>query len=204
VIGVKGQGHRIEVNTDVPEGQIADFLRLAVKTDPTPMTGLLTLQAKLQIAPGTQSVSQKMTMQGAFTLRQIHFTNPVIEDKVDVMSLRAQGKTENLEPGAPDVTSRMAGHFAMQKGELAFSSLDYTLPGGDVHLKGAYAMSGRSYEFVGKVRTRAEVSEMVASKWKSVLLKPVDPFFRKHGWGTEVPIKITSDKNGKPKFGFSH
>jgi hypothetical protein len=90
----------------------------------------------------------------------------------------------------------------MRTGELTFSQLDYTLPGGNVHLTGRYNMDGRSYEFVGKVRTRAEVSEMVATKWKSILLKPVDPFLRKHGWGTEVPIKVTSGRDGKPKFGF--
>ena len=166
------------------------------------MTGRLNLHAKLQIPPGKQSVSQKMTLEGAFILRQIHFTNPLIEDKVDVMSLRAQGKTDDLNPGAPDVVSKMTGHFAMRTGELAFSQLDYTVPGGNVHLVGHYTMDGREYEFRGRVRTRAEVSEMVATKWKSLLLKPVDPFLRKHGWGTEVPIKITSDRDGKPKFGF--
>jgi hypothetical protein len=202
VINVKGQGHKIDVKTDVPNGQIADFLGLAVKASPTPMTGLLTLQAKLQIPPGKQSVSQKMTLQGGFTLRQIHFTNPSIEDKVDLMSLRAQGKTDDLRPGAPDVTSTMKGQFAMRDGALAFSKLDYILPGGNVHLTGHYAMDGRKYEFTGKVRTKAEVSQMVASEWKSLLLKPLDPVFKKHGWGTEVPIKVSSDENGKPKFGF--
>lgn len=202
VVDVKGQGHKIDVKTDVPDGQIEDFLGLAVATSPPPMTGRLKLQAQLQIAAGKERVTQKMTMQGAFTLRQIHFTNPAIEDKVDVMSLRAQGKTDDLNPGAPDVTSRMTGHFAMGKGQLVFSRLDYALPGGNVHLTGQYTMDGRQYRFVGKVRTKAEVSEMVASKWKSVMLKPLDPIFSKHGWGTEVPIKVTSDKNGKPKFGF--
>jgi hypothetical protein len=203
VINIKGQGHRIDVKTDVPNGQIADFLGLAVKTNPSPMTGLLTLEARLQIAPGKERVSQKMTMQGVFTLRQIHFTNPAIEDKVDLMSLRAQGNVNELRPGAPDVTSRMTGQFAMGNGQLVFSRLDYALPGGSVHLTGHYPMDGRSYEFVGKVRTKAEVSEMVASKWKSLLLKPLDPVFSKHGWGTEIPIKVSPDKNGKPKFGFS-
>jgi hypothetical protein len=202
VVDVKGEGHKIDVQTDVPNGQIADFLGLAVKTSPTPMTGLLNLQAQLQIPPGKESVSRKMTMKGAFTLRQIHFTNPSIEDKVDVMSLRARGKTDNLKPSAPDVTSRMTGEFEMGDGELEFSRLDYMLPGGNVHLTGHYAMDGRQYEFAGKVRTNAEVSQMVASKWKSILLKPLDPFFSKHGWGTEVRIKVSSDKNGKPKFGF--
>lgn len=202
VVGIKGQGHRIEVEADVPDGEIAEFLKLAVKTEPSPMTGRLTLRAKLEIPPGKESVPQKMKMQGQFALRQIHFTNPMIEDKVDILSLRAQGKTENLEPGAPDVTSKMIGQFAMGNGELRFSRLDYTLPGGFVQLAGHYAMDGHQYAFKGKVRTSAEVSQMVASKWKSILLKPVDPIFRKHGWGTEVPIKVTSDRNGKPKIGF--
>jgi hypothetical protein len=202
VIDVKGKGHKIDVNTDVPNGQIADFLGLSVNRSPASMTGLLNLQAKLQIVPGNESVTQKMTMQGAFTLRQIHFTNPLIEDKVEVMSLRARGRTDDLNPGAPDVTSKMTGQFEMRKGELVFSKLDYSLPGGDVNLTGHYTMDGRQYEFVGKVRTRAEVSKMVASKWKSLLLKPLDPFLSKHGWGTELPIKVSSDRNGKPKFGF--
>jgi len=202
VVDIKGIGHKIDVDTDIPNGQITDFLALAVKTTPAPMTGLLNLQAKLLIPPGDVSVSEKMTLRGVFTLHRIHFTNPEIEDKVDIMSLRAQGRTSNLKPGAPDVTSRMSGEFEMQKGELSLSRLDYTLPGGDVHLVGKYTLDGRRYEFKGKVRTKAEVSQMIASKWKSILLKPLDPFFRKHGWGTEVPIKISSDKNGKPKFGF--
>jgi hypothetical protein len=41
--------------------------------------------------------------------------------------------------------------------------------------------------------------------WKSILLRPVDPFFSKHGAGTEVPIKITGTRS-EPKFGldFKH
>jgi hypothetical protein len=41
--------------------------------------------------------------------------------------------------------------------------------------------------------------------WKSILLKPVDPFFSKHGAGTEVPIRITGTES-EPHFGldFSH
>jgi hypothetical protein len=31
--------------------------------------------------------------------------------------------------------------------------------------------------------------------WKSLLLKPVDPFFAKDGAGTEVPISITGTRS---------
>jgi hypothetical protein len=50
------------------------------------------------------------------------------------------------------------------------------------------------------MRTDAKVSQMVVSKWKSILLKPVDPFFKKNGAGAEIPVKI-SGTNSAPKFG---
>ncbi len=59
---------------------------------------------------------------------------------------------------------------------------------------------GSSSTFAGKVRTEAKLSQMVATKWKSLLLKPVDPFFRKDGAGAEIPVKVSGTK-GAPKFG---
>jgi hypothetical protein len=50
------------------------------------------------------------------------------------------------------------------------------------------------------VRTNAKLSQMVASWWKSLLLKPADPFFHKHGAGAEIPVKVTGT-NSAPKFG---
>ena len=200
VVNVKGRGHLIDLQVDVPAGRIEDFLALSVKTEPAVMTGVIATKARLRIPPGKESVSQKMSMQGKFALQQIHFTNAGIEDKVDGMSLRAQGKPGKAMPGAPDVQSRMTGEFAMGEGELRFRQLNYTLPGAEVRLNGVYSMDGSKFEFLGKVRTEAKLSQMIASGWKSWLLKPVDPFFHKDGAGAEIPVKI-SGVNGKPHFG---
>jgi hypothetical protein len=200
VINEKGRGHNIKIKVDLPDGNIQDFLKLAVKSEPAEMSGLVTADADLDIEAGDDSVSQRMKMKGSFTLRQIHFTNPALEDKIDILSLRARGKTDDLKSGAPDVTSNMTGEFDMRRGELSFSRLDYSLPGGELRLSGTYTLEGRKYDFVGHVRTRAEISKMVVSKWKSILLTPLDPFFSKHGWGAEIPVRI-SGANGKPKFG---
>jgi hypothetical protein len=45
----------------------------------------------------------------------------------------------------------------------------------------------------------------MTSGWKSVLLKPVDPFFSKDGAGTEIPIRVTGTES-EPHFGldFGH
>jgi hypothetical protein len=200
IVNEKGKGHDITVDVDVPAGRLADFLQLAVKTEPPAMTGIVSLKSTLEIRPGNERVVKKMRMKGTFGLHGIHFTDPDIEDKVDAMSLRAQGKTDELGPGAPDVKSKMTGDFAMGDNRLTFRNLNYSLPGGEVQLAGAYALDNREYDFTGKVRTDAKLSQMVATKWKSLLLKPVDPFFQKNGAGAEIPIHV-SGANGKPKVG---
>jgi hypothetical protein len=200
VINVKGKGHIIDLDVTVPNGRIQDFLQLGVKTTPVVMTGRLGMKTKLHIPPGKESVTRKIGLKGGFTLRQIHFTNPEVEDKVDMLSLRAQGDPKQAKPGAEDVHSQMVGQFVLGGGKLTFSKLDYTLPGATVALTGEYSLDGDQFEFAGKMRTDAKVSQMVASKWKSILLKPVDPFFKKDGAGAEIPVKISGTKSA-PKFG---
>jgi len=160
----------------------------------------LAVKTKLLIPPGKESVTRRIGLQGGFTLGQIHFTNPEVQDKVDMLSLRTQGDAKDAKPGAEDVHSQMVGQFVMADRKLSFNKLDYALPGATVALTGDYSLDGDQFEFEGKMRTDAKVSQMVASKWKSLLLKPVDPFFKKNGAGAEIPVKISGTKSA-PKFG---
>jgi hypothetical protein len=200
IVNIKGKGHQIDLDVVVPNGKIQNFLDLAVKQQPPIMTGRLQMKTKLSIRPGDESVTKKLGLNGQFTLRAIRFVNPEWQDKVDMLSLRAQGKAKKAKPGAEDVSSKMVGTFRMDRGKLRFSRLAYELPGADVNLAGVYSLDGNELDFSGKVRTKAALSNMVATWWKSWLLKPVDPFFRKHGAGAEIPIKISGSK-GSPKFG---
>ncbi len=206
VINIKGRGHRIELDVDVPSAPLKDFLDLAIKTEPAVMTGQIRTKAKLQIPPGKQSVTSKLMLGGNFAIRTIHFSNPKVQDKVDALSLRAQGKPQDAKPGATDVNSQLAGTFQMREGMINFSNLAYTLPGARVNLAGIYSLDGQQFDFHGKVLTDASLSQMVASPWKSLLLKTVSPFFRKKGGGAEIPISINGTQS-EPKFGldvFSH
>ncbi|MCU1260064.1 MAG: hypothetical protein JWO80_2949 [Bryobacterales bacterium] len=200
VINVKGKGHAVDLDVDVPDGRIQDFLELAVKTEPPIMTGRIGMKAKMRIRPGKETVLHKLAVEGKFTLRRIHFTNPKVQDTVDMLSLRARGEPEEAKPGAEDVSSRMYGQFKLENGRLRFNNLVYSLPGATVRLAGVYSLDGDEFDFEGKVRTAAKLSKMVASWWKSLLLKPVDPFFAKNGAGAEIPVKISGTKSA-PKFG---
>jgi hypothetical protein len=164
------------------------------------MTGLISTKTKLQIPPGKESVTHKLSFQGTFTLKSIHFTNPKVQDKVDMLSLRAQGEPKKAKPGAKDVNSQMAGSFQMGNGAINFSNLAYSLPGARVNLEGVYSLDGQRFDFDGKVLTDASLSQMVDSPWASLLLKAISPFFKKKGGGAEIPVSISGTKS-EPKFG---
>lgn len=183
----------------VPAGQIKDFLELAVKTRPVIMTGTIMTRTKLQIRPGPERVAKKLSFQGQFALSQIHFMNPKVQDKVDMLSLRTSGKPELAKPGASDVLSRMNGDFELLSGDIKLRRLRYQLPGARVNLSGVYSLDGQRFEFRGKVETNASLSQMVSSRWASFALKAV-PRFRRRGGGAEIPVKITGTKS-EPKFG---
>lgn len=98
----------------------------------------------------------------------------------------------------------MNGRFKLSNGLLEFPKLHYEVPGTKVDLTGKYRLDGNQFDFHGEARMNAKLSHMVTG-WKSILLKPVDPFFSKDGVGTELPVKITGTKS-EPQFGldFGH
>ena len=200
VVNIKGQGHRIDLDVDIPSAHLQDFLDLAVKTKPAVITAAVTMKAKLQIAPGKEPVPRKIRMQGKFALTRVHFTNPGVQEQINMLSLRAQGDPYDAVPGAEQVNSRMNGAFQMNTGALHFSGLNFEFPGAHVNLTGVYTLDGQTFDFRGKVRTDADFSKMVAAKWKRTLLKMVDPFFRRAGGGMEIPVTINGTQS-KPKFG---
>lgn len=200
VVNIKGKGHTIDLDVDVPAGQLRDFLQLAVKTEPPVMTAVIATKTKLHIRPGTESVTRKLSFDGTFALKNIRFTNPAVQDKVDMLSLRAQGDPKDAKAGAKDVSSQMRGAFAMNRSLIRFRNLDFTLPGGRINLAGIYSMDGQQFNFIGKVFTHASLSHMVASRWKSLLLRPISPFFKGPDGGAEIPVRITGTKSA-PKFG---
>ena len=98
----------------------------------------------------------------------------------------------------------MKGTFSLTHALISFPQLQFRIPGTQVNLTGTYSLDGNEFDFHGKARLDAKLSQMVTG-WKSILLKPVDPFFSKNGAGTEIPVKVTGTKS-EPHFGvdFGH
>jgi len=193
-------GHDVELTVAMDKGRMEDVLTLATKTNPPILTGFLTLRQRLSIPPGKETVATRMKLGGTFSVAQATFGNPAMQQKIDEMSARAQGHPEQANPqDVVAVASTMSGEFAQADGTMNFSTLDYTIPGAVIRLKGIYTLQGNSFDFAGVVRTDATASQMTTG-WKSMLLKAVDPMLKKNGAGLEVPITIRGTKSD-PKFG---
>jgi hypothetical protein len=142
---------------------------------------------------------------GSFHVLRAHFANEKVQGKLNSLSLRSQGKPKEAQDHAEeDAPVDLRGVFTLKDGVLSFSLLHFLIPGTHVDMTGDYSLDGQTFDFRGTARLDAKVSQMTTG-WKSILLKPVDPFFSKHGAGTEVPIRITGTES-EPHFGldFSH
>ena len=204
VVTVPDQGHDIRLDVTVRSGRIEDMLALGVKTQPPIMTGALALHTTLHLPPGKESVTEKLRLKGNFEITNAHFGNPKVQEKVDELSLRSQGHAGEAKQNAEqninaNIASDMKGSIDISNRKITITGLHYTVPGAIIAMNGVYSLDGEQFDFHGTARLDAKVSQMVTG-WKSLLLKPVDPFFSKHGAGTEVPIEITGTRSD-PHFG---
>lgn len=196
-------GHNITLDVTVGPARVEDMLTLAVKTMPPVMTGALRLKTKFILPPGEDSISHKLRLKGSFQVTDATFSNDKMQAKIDELSLRSQNRAKeakDIDKQNPDsIESQMKGQFELAGSKLTFSSLQYNVPGADISLNGVYTLDGEQFDFSGTARLNAKVSQLTTG-FKSLLLKPVDPFFSKDGAGTEVPIRITGTRS-EPKYG---
>jgi hypothetical protein len=191
----KMPGHTTDLRVVMEKGRIEDMLVLGLKANPVLMRGALALKTHIVIPPGRVSVSRKMRLDGTFAIHGAEFNDPLLQQKVDALSMRAQGKPKLANArDAEVVASSMTGRFSQADGVVDVSELNYQMPGAQVQMEGKVELVGSTFEFHGKVRTQATASQMTTG-WKSLLLSPFDGLLKKNGAGLELPVKVTGTRS---------
>lgn len=197
-------GHLIDLNVAISRGKIDDLLLLGVRTEPPIITGPIRLKTALKILPGERDLAERLRLAGTFRVPAAQFTNDSLQTRIDNFSLRGLGEPKLIGKEDVDVATDLAGRFLLEDGVLSFSMLHFQIPGTHADMTGKYSLDGATFDFHGLLKTDAKLSHMTTG-WKSLLLKPIDPFFHKHGAGAEIPFKITGTRS-EPHFGldFGH
>jgi hypothetical protein len=211
--GVVGSPKIIDVDINVSAGRAQDILRPFLRADP-PIAGTVWLRSHAHVDPAGHGVHflERLHVDGSFDAPAEQLTNSRTEQQLSAFSERAQkAQPSKVDPAAAtpsggadqddgaDVVSSLRGKARIEKGNVTTQGLEFQIPGASVDLHGSLSLHGGSVHLVGNLRMQSNVSH-AETGFKSFLLKPLIPFFKKQKAGAVVPIVI-SGKPGSYKVG---
>jgi hypothetical protein len=191
------KGRTVSLTVTMKDARFEDLLRLSVNSAEPPMRGRLDIDTGFELAPGDEDVPQRLHLRGRFAIRGGRFASDTAQNKIDELSRRGRGEPGNAE--VSNVISAFGGAFTLQHGVLHLPGLRFSVKGARVDLDGRYTLRSQALDFAGALRLDAPVSRTVTG-FKSILLRTIDPLFRREGAGTLLPIRISGTVN-QPDFG---
>jgi hypothetical protein len=194
--GSKGKFTMLEFTA--PKGRIEDLLDLFVTSPRAPMSGPVALNARVEIPPGHQPFLKKINLQGTFGIDDGSFSQAKTQKDVDELSAGARGESPNQED-PETVMSNLHGQVALSGGVATFSDLSFGIPGAHARMNGSYDLIGHKIDLHGKMWVDTKISKTTTG-FKSLLLKIMDPIFKKKRKGEVVPVHILGTYE-KPQFG---
>lgn len=192
--GVLGSPKVTNLDLVVDNGRAQDILRPFLHGD-VPITGTVVLRSHAYLAPATrnQKFLERLRLDGRFNIPNEHLTNPSAERSLTAFSERVRLPHSPAAPdssGAPDVISQLHGEVQVRNGIAYAHKLNFQVPGAAVNLNGTFNFHNRSAHLRGDLHMQSDVSHL-ATGFKSMLLKPFAPFFKKGNTAAVFPIAIT-------------
>jgi hypothetical protein len=192
------EGKTVSLTATSKGARMEDILKLVLGSAKAMVTGAVDFRSKILIPQGHQPVIDKLQLDGRFNLPSATFTSPKVEQTLTTLSLRARGvdkKQEQENAYRPkSVVSNLNGIFKLIKGVASFSRCVFSVPGATINLTGQFNLRTNQIDMKGLFRMEATLSD-TQSGFKSLLLKTLDPFFKKDGAGFEIPITITGTRD---------
>jgi hypothetical protein len=188
VEGTKGiKGKRIVLNVKSNSVDLAEFLKLVSDDGTPPAEGTIILDTAFDLLQGKAKVLDRLSLEGSVAAERLTFTNPAVQEKIDELSRRAQGRPD--DQAIDEVASRVASKFTLNKGVLTYRGLSFNVEGASVRLNGSHVLKSRALDLSGEVLLNVSASRTI-SGFKGWLLRPFDPLFRKNGAATRLVITV--------------
>jgi VCBS repeat-containing protein len=170
-----------------------------MNSDKPILSGPVKIKAKLILPPGKEKIPNKMILDGQIGIEDARWTSAEVRGKLESLSRHGEGKPSDDDAGS--AVSDLRGKFHLEKGVITFSNLAFGVPGATIDLAGTYQIQGGEIDLNGHLRLQARLSQTVTGT-KSFFLKALDPFFKKDGAGTVIPISISGTRDN-PTVGVS-
>ena len=181
-------GKTTTLNLAVGHGHIDDVLRLFVSDSKPPMSGMTNFRAHVVWPSGGHSFIKRVVMQGEFEIENAQWENHDRQTNLNMLSKRASGQKKDA--ATPDVTAEIQGSVVLSGGVAKFHDGTFRVPGAVAKMNGTYNLENTKIDFHGTLKTEASLSEDTTGV-KAVLLKPMDPLFKRKHAGADVPVEMT-------------
>ena len=149
-------------------------------------------QAQVQVPPGHEEFLRKIRLDGQFTLVRIEFTRAETQSKLDELSNRARNGKRPKGVELHQVPSNVRAHVRLRNGNANLSELYFATPGANAVASGSYDLVSQKIDLSGNVALQATLSKAVGGV-KSILLLPLNPFFKKGTSGAVLPVRVSGD-----------
>jgi hypothetical protein len=200
---IHGPGAKITtIDFTVIGGRMQDLLHPFLHVQ-TPLAGPVALSghATLNPAQNGDGFLKRLRVDATLTAPAEKLINPATEHSLTALSQRASGskpvgKSNDDDPAA-DVLSSISGHAVLANGVASTRDLRVQFPGVSTTLAGTWNLDSTAAHFTGDLRMDTDISH-VTTGFKSLLLKPLAPFFKRGKAGAVIPIAFTGS-NGSYK-----
>ncbi len=192
-----GKGKTALLDLATENGRIEDILGLFVEAPRAPMSGPAALRAKVTIPPGRRPFLERITIRGKFGVEGGGFSNSSTQEGVNKLSADARGDKD--PPNPETVLTDLTGEVVVQDGVSRFSDLAFGIPGASARMHGTYNLMNYEIDLHGQMKVDTKISKTTTGA-KALLLKVMDPFFKKRKKGEVMPVRISGTYK-KPSFG---
>jgi hypothetical protein len=196
----KGKTGLIDLKTS--NARIEDLLRLFVNANRPAMSGAVTLRANTEIPRGDERFLKKIRLRGSFGLAAGTFSKPSTQQDINQLSAGARGEKQKGEKQKDDpetVLTDLAGQVELRQGIARFTDLSFGVPGASARMDGIFDLINSKIDLHGQLQVDTKISNTETGA-KAMLLKAVEPFFKKKRKGEIIPVRISGTYQ-HPSFG---
>ena len=196
---VAGSPKKLSITIATKDSPVGDLLKMVQRENPS-VAGTINFKATLDVGGGPGAFLRRMHLKGEVSLSQVHFIQPHKQHAMDAFSSRVRKDAQRIAKDDPPlITANAWSHTHFLDGIAYFPDVHVALPGAQALLQGTFNMIDTRIHLKGKLLLQQDISH-IATGWKSLLLKPLNPFLRHKGAGTVVSIAVTGTSQ-YPKIG---
>jgi len=194
---IAGSPKKTNLEISVEHGRAEDVMHPFVH-DQVPITGPVSLKSHAYLGPPGDGFIARLRISGQIDVPAEKVTDRDTEKSLSAFSQRAQGKQKNTglapDPQTPppgtDVLSSLKGPASVENGVASTPHLTFRVPGAEATLAGTFRFHDEAVHMTGKLKMDTDISHTTTG-FKSLLLKPLAPFFKKKNAGAVIPIAVT-------------